>query len=72
MPFKSEAQNAWGHTPEGIKALGGVDKVKEWESGTDYSKLPKHVIRDSKKKEVMKKLLKKYEQKVQNKSTSVV
>lgn len=43
MPFESTAQNAWAHTPEGVKALGGEAKVKEWEHATDYSHLPKHV-----------------------------
>ncbi len=47
MPFVSEAQNAWAHTPAGTEALGGSEKVKEWEAATDYSKLPK---RKSKKK----------------------
>lgn len=40
MSFKSEAQNRWAHTPAGVKALGGPEKVKEWEKATDYSKLP--------------------------------
>ncbi len=40
MPFKSKAQNAWAHTAEGTKALGGAGKVKEWEGATDYSHLP--------------------------------
>jgi len=40
MAFKSKAQNAWAHTPAGTKALGGKKAVKEWESATDYSKLP--------------------------------
>ena len=40
MPFQSKAQNAWAHTPEGTKALGGAAKVKEWEGATDYSHLP--------------------------------
>jgi hypothetical protein len=43
MPFKSDAQNAWAHTPAGTKALGGKKKVKEWERATDYSSLPEHV-----------------------------
>lgn len=41
MPFESEAQNRWGHTEEGMKALGGPAAVKEWESATDYKHLPK-------------------------------
>jgi hypothetical protein len=40
MPFQSDAQNRWAHTPEGTKALGGPEKVKEWERATDYKHLP--------------------------------
>jgi hypothetical protein len=43
LPFESKDQNAWAHTPAGTKALGGKAKVKEWESKTDYSKLPEKV-----------------------------
>ena len=43
MPFKSIAQNAWAHTPEGTKALGGQGKVKEWEKATDYKSIPQHL-----------------------------
>jgi hypothetical protein len=43
MPFQSKAQNAWGHTPAGVKALGGPSKVKEWEGATDYKHLPQKV-----------------------------
>jgi hypothetical protein len=43
MPFKSKAQNAWAHTPRGLKALGGRAKVEEWEAATDYKDLPKKV-----------------------------
>ena len=39
MPFLSQAQRRWGHSPTGKKALGGAAKVKEWESDTP-SKLP--------------------------------
>ena len=45
MPFKSKAQNAWAHTPEGTKALGGPAKVKEWEGATDYSHLPQKLAK---------------------------
>ena len=41
MPFKSVKQQAWAYTPEGTKALGGEDKVKEWQSETP-SDLPKY------------------------------
>ena len=40
MPFLSKKQNAWAHTEAGTKALGGADKVKEWEQSTDFSQLP--------------------------------
>ena len=44
MPVVSKAQNAWAHTPAGIKALGGKKKVKEWEvSGAAFDALPEHV-----------------------------
>jgi hypothetical protein len=39
MPFQSQKQRAWAHAnPE---ALGGKDKVSEWESETPSS-LPKY------------------------------
>jgi len=34
VPFKSAKQRAWAYTDEGTKALGGTDKVKEWEDET--------------------------------------
>jgi hypothetical protein len=40
MPFVSLKQNAWAHTPAGVRALGGPAKVKEWEGATNYSDLP--------------------------------
>lgn len=40
MPFKSEAQRRWAHTKEGTKALGGKQKVAEWEKAAK-GKLPK-------------------------------
>lgn len=52
MPVKSKAQNAWAHTPEGVKALGGKKKLKEWEvSGSAYDALPEKVSKPKKKKE---------------------
>lgn len=47
MPFLSKKQNAWAHTAAGTKALGGTAKVKEWESATDYSKLPERKKKNS-------------------------
>ena len=39
MPFKSQAQRKWAHTKEGTKALGGKEKVKEWEKATNKRKI---------------------------------
>lgn len=41
MPFKSKQQQAWGHTKEGTKALGGKSAVKEWDIASRGKKLPK-------------------------------
>mgnify|MGYP003301129580 CR=1 FL=1 len=43
MPWKSSKQRAWGHSPEGIKALGGKKAVAEWDKATGNKKLPKRV-----------------------------
>lgn len=43
MPWKSKKQRAWGHSPEGIKALGGKKAVEEWDKTTKGKKLPKTV-----------------------------
>lgn len=43
MPWKSKSQRAWGHSPEGIKALGGKKAVAEWDKATGNRKLPKRV-----------------------------
>ena len=40
MPFVSKAQQRWGHTAEGQKALGGKAAVKEWDRATDSGRLP--------------------------------
>ena len=41
MPFKSEAQRKWAHTPAGTKALGVKKAVAEWEAATGNKKLPR-------------------------------
>lgn len=48
MPYESKAQQAWAHTPAGEKALGGPEKVHEWDEATKdkpggFSSLPSHV-----------------------------
>lgn len=39
MPYASEAQRRWAHSPSGEKALG-KSGVKEWDSATRGKKLP--------------------------------
>ncbi len=34
MPFLSKSQQRWGHTPAGVKALGGKAAVSEWDAAT--------------------------------------
>ena len=41
MPWVSKKQRAWGHSPAGIKALGGKKAVEEWDKATKGKKLPK-------------------------------
>lgn len=43
MPYESEAQQGWAHTAEGTKALGGPEKVAEWDRASKGLKLPGHV-----------------------------
>ncbi len=40
MPFVSRKQQAFAHTPKGLKSFGGADAVEEWDAATDFSKLP--------------------------------
>ena len=48
-PWSSQAQAAWGHSPEGIKALGGKAHVHEWDEATKGKKLPEHVHKSESK-----------------------
>jgi hypothetical protein len=41
MPWKSQAQAAWSHSPAGEKALGGKAKVAEWDRSAQGMRLPK-------------------------------
>jgi hypothetical protein len=43
MPWKSKAQASWGHSPAGIKALGGRGSVSEWDAATPKGSLPNKV-----------------------------
>lgn len=40
MPYKSAAQRRWAHTEDGIEALGGPEKVAEWDRASKGKKLP--------------------------------
>lgn len=48
MPWKSKKQRAWGHSHEGIKALGGKKSVEEWDKTTKGKKLPKYAKKKGK------------------------
>ena len=43
MPWLSKKQAAWGHSPAGVKALGGKAAVSEWDSATPKGSLPDKV-----------------------------
>lgn len=49
MPWKSDKQRKWGHTAEGIKALGGKSSVFEWDRATKFKKKPKIVVNNKMK-----------------------
>lgn len=44
MPFVSAAQRRWGHTEAGTKALGGPEKVAEWDRSSKGLNLPERVM----------------------------
>lgn len=37
MPWLSKAQQRWGNSAAGRKALGGQSAVDEWNHATDFS-----------------------------------
>lgn len=41
MPYKSDQQRKWAHTKAGMKALGGAEKVAEWDAASKGMNLPK-------------------------------
>jgi hypothetical protein len=49
MPYKSDAQRKWAHTPAGTKALGGKNKVKEWDKASKGRKTPERASKKGKK-----------------------
>jgi hypothetical protein len=48
MPFKSDAQRRWAHTPAGRKALGGSAKVAEWDQASKGRSLPARATKKKK------------------------
>lgn len=40
MPYTSDAQRRWAHTPIGVKALGGKKKVAEWDHASKGKPIP--------------------------------
>jgi hypothetical protein len=42
VPFKSKAQERWGNSPSGKKALGAAG-VKEWDQASKGLKLPQKI-----------------------------
>lgn len=40
MPWKSKAEARWGHSPAGLRALGGKQAVAEWDGATPKGSLP--------------------------------
>jgi hypothetical protein len=43
MPYKSDAQRRWAHTDKGTKALGGPEKVAEWDAASKGRAIPGRV-----------------------------
>lgn len=43
VPYKSNAQRKWAHTKKGTEALGGPEKVAEWDRASEGKKLPEKV-----------------------------
>lgn len=50
MPYASIKQMRWAHTKTGTEALGGPEKVKEWDAASKNMKLPAKAIKSSAKK----------------------
>ncbi len=57
-PWKSKAQQAWGNSPAGKKALGKKG-VEEFNDATNYGKLPERAKKGKKQKPVKRNLRKK-------------
>lgn len=53
MPFISKAQMRWGNSPAGQKALGGKEKVAEWNGATKRA-LPERITPTKEQKTLSK------------------
>lgn len=53
MPFFSKAQQRWGNSPAGVAALGGKEKVAEW-NGATKGALPERKGKTDKQKSIAK------------------
>jgi hypothetical protein len=53
MPWKSKAQERWGNSPAGHKALGDSG-VNEWNQASKGKKLPEHTVGKAIKKQIGK------------------
>lgn len=49
MPYESDAQRRWAHTKAGKKALGGEEKVHEWDEASKGKRLPEHAPKHKEK-----------------------
>ena len=61
MPYQSDAQRRWAHTPSGEKALGGPAKVAEWDSASKGMKLPERKKPTSKARALGEALMRKHD-----------
>lgn len=59
MPYLSDSQRRWAHTQEGTKALGGAEKVKEWDKTSKGLDLPDHIKKHGKSADYLKHLYRK-------------
>ncbi len=50
MPWKSDKQRKWGHTANGVKALGGKSRVAEWDQASKKRKKKIPVVTNNKMK----------------------
>ena len=55
MPYVSNQQRKWAHTQAGLKALGGAEKVAEWDKASKGMDLPEHAPKKKVKLRIKKK-----------------